>query len=94
MKTTILITHTNSWRFKAENGQELAGISAVWLTEDFEQNRTTLKGDMLTLVEKSKLPALFEADVKAVQKYNNGKASLKYEINSLQPLKQVEIFKV
>jgi hypothetical protein len=93
MKTTILITNLDSWGpFKDERGVERSGVSAVYLFEDFEQSRTTLKDQLLTQVQSAKLPALFDADLKPVQRYNGGKASLKYEISSLKFVKEVNLF--
>ncbi|MBU9542853.1 hypothetical protein [Burkholderia multivorans] len=92
MKTTICILKLEDWKFKTEQGQELQGKSAVYLLEDYDLNRTTLKDDLLVLVQKSTLPATFEADLKAVQKFNNGKAKLKYEINSLKLINSVKVF--
>lgn len=93
MKTTIAVYALKNWGpYKTEDGREISGISAIWSFEDHETIKTTLKGDLLALVQSSKLPALFEAEVKPVQKYNKGKATLAYEINSLKFLKEVQIF--
>lgn len=92
MKTTIVILNTEEWNFKTEDGKELQGISAIYLLEDYELQRTTVKDDLLNTVQKTKLPALFEVDLKPVQKYNKGKAQLKYEIHSLKFIKELQIF--
>lgn len=92
MKTTIFILKLETWSFKNEKNQELSGSSAVYLLEDYELQRTTVKDELLNQLSKATLPALFEVDLKPVQKYTNGKAKLKYEINSLKHLSAVKVF--
>ena len=91
MKTQITILKLEDWTFKNEQGKELSGTSAVYLLEDYELQRTTLTPEQITQAGKT-LPALFEVDLKPVQKYSNGKARLKYEINSLKFIKETPIF--
>lgn len=92
MKTQILILKLEDWKFKNQSGQELEGVSAVYLLEDYDFQRTTLTNEQLNQIKSLTLPAVFEVDIKAVQKYSNGKARLRYEINSLKHIKEVSIF--
>ena len=92
MKTQIAILKLEQWKFKTEKGQELEGSSAFFLLEDFELQRTTVKNEVLAVIQKSKLPAIFEVDLKPIQKYNNGKAQLKYELNSVKFLNEIKVF--
>lgn len=92
MKTQVAILKLESWKFKTEKGQELEGSSAFFLLEDYELQRTTVKNELLATIQKTKLPALFEVDLKPVQKYNNGKAQLKYEINSVKFINEIKVF--
>ena len=92
MKTQVAILKLESWKFKTEKGQELEGSSAFFLLEDYELQRTTVKNELLSTIQKTKLPALFEVDLKPVQKYNNGKAQLKYEINSVKFINEIKVF--
>lgn len=60
-----------NWRLEVQakrTGQELSSTSTVYLLEDFDLQRTTVKGEILSLVKKQKLPALFEVDLKPIQK--------------------------
>lgn len=93
MKTQIVILKLESWSFKPKDSEkELSGTSAVYLLEDFELQRTTVKDDILHQLQKTKLPALFEVDIKPIQKYNNGRQQLKYELNSVKLLNEVKVF--
>lgn len=92
MKTQVAILKLENWKFKTEKGQELEGSSAFFLLEDYELQRTTVKNELLATIQKTKLPALFEVDLKPVQKYNNGKAQLKYEINSVKFINEIKVF--
>lgn len=92
MKTQILVLDLKEWNFKTEKGQEIEGTSALFILDDYDFQRSTLKGDMLEMVKKTKLPAIFDAEVKAIQKYNNGKAQLKYEVSYLKFVKELPIF--
>lgn len=93
MKTQIVILKTEDWKFKPKDqDKELSGTSAVYLLEDFDLQRTTVKDEILSLVKKQKLPALFEVDLKPIQKYSNGKAQLKYELHSVKFLNEVKVF--
>lgn len=92
MKTNILITKTKNWSFTNEQQKEMSGVSAFYLTEDFEYQSVSIKDDALAAVQKASLPALFEADVNPVAKNVNGKPVLKYEIKSLKLLNSVKVF--
>jgi len=93
MKTNIAVFKLAPWNFKTEDQRELSGFSALWSFDNFDNiNRTTVKEGNLELLQSVKLPAIFEVELQPVQKYNKGKASLKYEISSFKLLKEVQIF--
>lgn len=93
MKTNILITKTKPWGpFTNEQGKEISGVSAFYMSEDFEYQSVTVKDECLTAVQKASLPALFEAEVNPVAKNINGKPVLKYEIKSLKFINSVKVF--
>lgn len=92
MKTQILILSTNEWNFKTEDNKEISGTSAIYLTDDFDYQRSTVKNEVLAVVNSVKLPAYFDAEVKVAQKFNNGKSQLKFDITSLKVIKEVQLF--
>lgn len=93
MKTNILITKIESWGpFLNQQGKEMSGVSAFYMSEDFDYQKVTIKEESLSSVQKASLPALFEAEVNPVAKNVNGKPVLKYEIKSLKFLNSVKVF--
>lgn len=92
MKTQILALSTKDWKFKADNGNELSGVSLNFMLDSHTVEKTTVTDELLKLVQSTKLPALFEAEVSVSLKRNNGKNSLKYEILTLKFVKDIQIF--
>jgi hypothetical protein len=93
MKTNILITKLKEWSMKTDDGKEMNGVSAHYLTDEYDDQRTTIKDEALEVVKKANLPALFEADVNPVAKKDaSGRAVMKYEIRSLKFLNSVKVF--
>jgi hypothetical protein len=92
MKTKIAILKLQEWKFKTPDGKELEGFSAVYLGEDYKQYSTSIKDDILKLAQASILPAIFEAEVEAVQNWKDGKATLKFQIHNLKFLNSTKLF--
>lgn len=92
MKNLIVITNLEPWEFTDQNSVLRKGVSAMYFFEDFDFQRSTLSNDLLAIVHDVKLPAIFEADVKAKSSYSNGKAKLKYEVSALKLVKEIKVF--
>lgn len=94
MKTQLLATTLKPWKFKSKEGQDLEGFSLHFMLDDYSYHTVTVKNEILTLIQSTKLPALFEAEANPILKRNNetGKSSLKYEISNLKFLKDKPLF--
>lgn len=92
MKAQILILDKQDFNFKTDDNKEISGTSLIYLTDDYNYQRSTARNEVLQLINSTKLPAYFEADVKVVQKTNNGKSQLKFDITSLKLVKETVLF--
>jgi len=98
MKTQIAILSLSPWKFTPKGQvQERSGFSAIFLIEGYEYHKITVKDEVLSAIQKSKLPAIFEVDLKPENKRNqddNGKVTYKltYQLNSVKFLNEIKVF--
>jgi hypothetical protein len=92
MKTQILALGLRPWEYTdKETGKDYAGTSLVFVLEDFQEiHRTTIKEEILAYAQThaSKLPALFDVDVKVT----SFKSKIKYDFTSVKFVKEVALF--
>ncbi len=90
MKTQIAIYGLKDWAFKTEQGEEKTGSTAFFHLEgDYENySKSSIRDDVLNMVRKTPLPAIFEADV--MPSLKNG--SIKYEIKTLKLVNSFKVF--
>ena len=92
LKSNITVLKLQDFNFKNQQGQEISGYTITFMGDDMVSHTASIKNEVLELVKKTNLPAVFDGELEpTIKSQQNQKAQLKFNVHSLKFLKEIKL---